>query len=120
MLVAWYPSLTHLTREGRMTVSIGRRELLAALGGAAVAWPLAARAQQAARMPRIAVLLAERNGGHMQAQLAGLRHGLERLGWSDGRNIRMEYRFAESKPEQFQPLAKELVAIQPDLIIAQT
>jgi putative tryptophan/tyrosine transport system substrate-binding protein len=99
---------------------IRRREFITLLGSAAAAWPLAARAQQAARMPRIAVLLAEQNGEHMQAQLAGLRHGLERLGWSDGRNIRMEYRFAESKPEQFQPLAKELVAIQPDLIIAQT
>jgi hypothetical protein len=46
--VAWYPSLTHLAREGRMTVAIGRRELLAALGGGVIVWPLAARAQQQA------------------------------------------------------------------------
>src|SRR5712671_3152576 len=82
-------------------------------------WPLAAGAQQASHMPRVGVLLAE-DDRSMQARLEGLLQGLERLGWSDGRNIRMVYRFGEGNPDRFQPLAKELVATQPDLIIVQT
>ncbi len=95
-----------------------RRDFITLIGGAA-AWPLPAGAQQASHMPRVGVLLAEDDRG-MQARLEGLRQGLERLGWSDGRNIQMVYRFGEGKPDRFQPLAKELVAMQPDLIIAQT
>ena len=96
-----------------------RREFITLLGGAA-AWPLAARAQQVSHMPRVGVLLAEADDQGMQARLEGLRQGLERLGWSDGRNIRVVYRFGEGKSDRFQPLAKELVAMRPDLIVAQT
>jgi hypothetical protein len=97
-----------------------RREFITLLGGAAALWPLAVRAQQGSRMPGVGVLLAETDDRGMQERLAGLRQGLERLGWSDGRNIRMVYRFCEGKPDRFQPLAKELVAMQSDLIVAQT
>jgi putative ABC transport system substrate-binding protein len=97
---------------------VKRRDFITLIGGAA-AWPLPAGAQQASHMPRVGVLLAEDDRG-MQARLEGLRQGLERLGWSHGRNIQMVYRFGEGKPDRFQPLAKELVAMQPDLIIAQT
>src|SRR6516225_2625325 len=78
--------LRTLAREGRKTVTIGRRELLAALGGAAT-WPLSARAQPVSHMPRVGVLLADSDDQGMPARLEGLRQGLERLGWSDGRNM---------------------------------
>jgi len=71
---------------------VKRREFVALLGSAAV-WPLAARAQQGSQVPSIGVLLAETDDRRMQERLAGLRQGLDRLGWSDGRNIRMVYRF---------------------------
>ena len=66
-----------------------RRDFIALIGGGAVAWPLAARAQQAGRTPRVGVLLAEANDRGMQARLDGLRQGLERLGCSDDRTIRI-------------------------------
>ena len=98
-----------------------RREFMSLLGGAAAAWPLAVGAQQANRMPRIGVLLASEEGDQdLQARLAGLRQGLERLGWSDGRNLRVDYRFGEGQPDRFQSLAKELIALRPDVIVAQS
>ena len=97
-----------------------RREFITLLGGAA-AWPLAAGAQQSEGMRRIGVLggFAE-NDPEMKARLAGFRQGLERLGWSEGRNVRIHYRFAPAGTGQEQALAKELVALQPDVIIAHS
>ena len=98
-----------------------RREFISLLGGATAAWPLAARAQQPDRIRRIGVLagLAE-DDPEMTARLAGFRQGLEKRGWSEGRNVRIDYRYApESSADRAQVLAKELIALQPDAIFAQ-
>jgi putative ABC transport system substrate-binding protein len=97
-----------------------RREFIMLLGGAAAIWPLAARAQQSERMRRIGVLvgLAE-NDPEMKERIAGLRQGLEKLGWAEGRNLRIDYRFAPAGA-QARALARELVALQPDLILTQS
>jgi putative ABC transport system substrate-binding protein len=103
-----------------MTVTIGRRELLAALGGAAVAWPLAARAQQPERMRRIGVLMtgaADDTEG--QARLTGFLQGLQEFGWTAGRNARIDYRWAANDAER-RRYAAELVALTPDVILAST
>jgi len=103
-----------------MTVTIGRRELLAALGGAAAAWPVGARAQQPERMRRIGVLTAfAEDDPEIRTRLAAFRQGLEKRGWSEARNVRIDYRFAPASA-QAQVLAKELVALQPDVILAHS
>jgi putative ABC transport system substrate-binding protein len=97
-----------------------RREFITLIAGAVAAWPLAARAQQGERMRRIGVLLPLAEDDQVQmARFAGLRQGLERLGWSDGRNVRIDYRSAAGADE-FGSIAKELVALQPDVIFAQS
>ena len=104
-----------------MTVTIGRRELLAALGGAAAAWPLAARAQQPGEhMRRIGVLIAlAEDDPEAKALVAGFLQGLEKRGWSEDRNLHIDYRFPPVGA-QAQVLAKELVALRPDVIFAIT
>jgi putative ABC transport system substrate-binding protein len=103
-----------------MAVDAKRRKLIAALGGAA-AWPLSARAQQGGRMRRIGVLTGfAEDESEIKARLAGFRQGLERLGWSEGRNIRLEYRYAPGGAERARTLAKGLVALQPDVILAHS
>src|SRR5215470_2229589 len=77
-------------REGRMTVTIGRRELLAALGGAATAWPLAARAQQAERMRKVGLLMGAESDPDSRARVKALRQRLGELGWSENRNTRID------------------------------
>ena len=92
-----------------MEIHIRRRELIAALGGAAVAWPLAARAQQPDRVPRIAVLLrVAQDDPDAQRDLQNFRKGLWQLGWTAGNNILIEYRYASADPAQMQTHAAEL------------
>src|SRR6516165_2382359 len=93
-LVAWYGAFTHLAREGRMTATIGRRELLAALGGAVAAWPLAARAQQPA-MPAIGILAVAAPEANA-IRLRAIREGLRTAGYVEGQNVKIEYRWAEA------------------------
>ena len=97
-----------------------RREFLKLVGGSAVAWPLVARAQQPERMRRIGVLMgyaeSDRQG---QANVAAFRMGLQKLGWTEGRNVAIEYRWAAAEADLVQQFAKELVALQPDLILTQ-
>jgi putative tryptophan/tyrosine transport system substrate-binding protein len=99
-----------------------RREFITLLGGAAAAWPFAARAQQIDRMRRIGVLMgyaeSDREG---QAFIAAFREGLQKLGWAEGRNIGIDFRWAEaSDVESMQQFAKVLVALQPDLILTSS
>ena len=97
-----------------------RREFITLIGGAAVAWPLAGRAQQAERMRRVAILmgLAE-DDPETKARLEKFRADIEKLGWSEGRNVHIEIRFAPAGANA-QALAKQLIALQPDVILAHS
>jgi putative tryptophan/tyrosine transport system substrate-binding protein len=97
-----------------------RRQLITILGGAAVAWPLAVRAQQPDGIRRIGMLMGyAENDGEAQTFVAAFREGLQKLGWSEGRNIRIDFRWAAvSDGESLHRLAKELVALQLDLILS--
>ena len=96
-----------------------RREFITLLGGAAAAWPLAARAQQPERMRRIGVLMSlAADDPEAQARLAAFLQGLQQLGWTDGRNVRIDYRWAAGDADRIRRYAAELVALAPDVILA--
>jgi ABC-type uncharacterized transport system substrate-binding protein len=98
---------------------VRRREFITLLGGAAAAWPLAGRAQQAERMRRIGVLTTlEADDPVSRARAAAFVQGLQELGWTDGRNVRIDYRWAAGDAERFRKYAAELVALAPDVILA--
>jgi putative tryptophan/tyrosine transport system substrate-binding protein len=102
-----------------MTVIIGRRELLAALGGAAAAWPLAARAQQSERMRRIGVLMnLTTDDPEAPARVSAFAQGLGEFGWNVGRNVRIDYRWSSGNAERIRREAAELVALAPDVILS--
>ena len=94
-----------------------RRKFITLLGGAA-AWPLAARAQQAERMRRVGVLMPfAAEDPEAQARLVAFVQGLQELGWTVGRNVRLDIRWAAGEPELFRRYAAELVALAPDVIL---
>ena len=98
-----------------------RREIIALLGGAAVSWPLAARAQQGERMRRIGVLVGTAaDEPESRSRIAAFTQGLAQLGWADGRNVRIDTRWASTNPDDIRRHAVELAALAPDVILAAT
>jgi putative ABC transport system substrate-binding protein len=96
-----------------------RRQFISLLGGAAAAWPLAAQAQQPERMRRIGVLSGvAADDQNNKVRLAAFQQQLQQLGWADGHDVRIDYRFAAGNPENYHKYAAELVALAPDVILA--
>jgi len=105
----------------RATAGVGRRELIKLLGGAAAAWPLAARGQQPERMRRIGVLMGiAETDPEGQSRIAAFREGLQQLGWIEGRNVRTDHRWPAADPERIRADVAELVGLAPDVILAST
>jgi putative ABC transport system substrate-binding protein len=97
-----------------------RRAFISLLGGAAAAWPLAARAQQG-KQRRIGVLMhLAADDPESSTRIAALRQGLHHLGWADGGNVLIEYRWAKGQADLFRQGAKELVQLAPDVLVAST
>jgi len=100
-----------------MTAKMKRRAFITLLGGAAAAWPLAARAQQPRR---VGVLMGfAESDPAAQSWLAAFRNVLTQLGWSEGNNLRIEVRWGAADPDRIRTLAKELVDLRPDAIFNQ-
>src|SRR5262252_1552578 len=103
-----------------MSICLRRREFITLLGGAAAAWPLMARAQQGERMRRIGVLASNLAADDPEwvSRSNAFVQGLQERGWSDGVNVRIEYRWGLGDPDRLRKYAAELVALAPDVILA--
>ena len=98
---------------------MNRREFITLLGGAAAAWPLAARAQQRERMRRVGVLMnIAADDADAPVRVAAFAQGLQELGWTIGRNLRIEYRWSAGEADRIRRYAAEISAFSPDVIIA--
>jgi putative ABC transport system substrate-binding protein len=96
-----------------------RRQFISLFGGAAAAWPLAARAQQPGPVKRVGVLMAEaEDDPQSRARVAALKQALSSLGWSSGRNLQLDYRYTEGNLERAKVASAELLALAPQVVIA--
>ena len=99
-------------------MSLRRREFIGGLGGVAAAWPLAAHAQQGNRVRRIGVLVrGDENDPEQKRRISAFTQALADLGWTDGRNMRMDLRWFGDDINRSRALAQELVGLQPDIIL---
>src|SRR5215475_6242273 len=102
-----------------MASHIERRKFLAALGGVAAAWPLAARAQQGERVRRVGVLMnLTADDPEASARVTAFAQGLQQLGWTAGHNVRIDYRWGAVDADRSRRYAAELVTLAPDVILA--
>jgi putative ABC transport system substrate-binding protein len=98
-----------------------RREFITLIGGVAAAWPLRARAQQGERMRRIGVVMAyAESDANGQVQFKAFREHLQKLGWTEGTNLRIDLRFGAGDPVRIRQLAKELLSLGPDLMVGNS
>jgi putative tryptophan/tyrosine transport system substrate-binding protein len=102
-----------------MANDIGRRKFVATLGGAAAVWPLAARAQKPSQVRKIGVLMnLAADDAQSMTRISAFLQALQQLGWTDGRNVTIDYRWGAGDPERIRRFATELVALAPDVILA--
>ena len=102
-------------------VEMKRREVIKLIGGAAASWPLAVRAQPHDQVRRIGVILnVAMDDSEAQTSVAALKEALQQLGWIEGRNLQVDFRGAAGDPERMQAFAKEIVALQPHLILSRS
>jgi putative ABC transport system substrate-binding protein len=117
----WYLGLNLRRPETSGEDYMKRRDFITLLGGAAASWPFATRAQQADRVRRIAVLNAfGENDPEPKRWLSGFLQGLQELGWTNGRNLRMDVRWTASNVDLMPIFAKELIDLQPDVILTNS
>jgi putative tryptophan/tyrosine transport system substrate-binding protein len=102
-------------------LGVRRREFITILGSAAIAWPLAVRAQQPDQRKTIGVLLAlAENDPEGQRYVSSLLNELQQLGWASGRNVQIEYRWTGADPDRIRTNVAELVRLKPDVILASS
>jgi putative tryptophan/tyrosine transport system substrate-binding protein len=103
-----------------MVINLGRREVIALLGGALTSWPLPANAQRTGRTRVVGALMGLADDAETSVRSKAFEQGLEKEGWSVGHDLRIEYRYAEGDPARIEAFAKELVELKPDCILGHS